>query len=106
MWLIDWEYGGMTDPFFDLGDFCTEHPFSREEEELILKTYCGAMVEPRYCRMMLHKLTADLWWSVWAMIQCKLSSIDFDFMEYGLNRMHRFQMNAGDSDYGHWIAGV
>ncbi len=26
MWIIDWEYGGMTDPFFDLGDFVMEHP--------------------------------------------------------------------------------
>ena len=90
MWLIDWEYGGMTDPYFDLGDFCTEHPFSREEEQLILTTYCGEMVEARYYRMLLHKLIADLWWSIWAMIQCKLSTIDFDFYEYGMGRVRRF----------------
>ena len=41
MWVIDWEYGGMTDPFFDLGDFVMEHPFSRDEERLIIETYCG-----------------------------------------------------------------
>ena len=41
MWIIDWEYGGMTDPYFDLGDFVMEHPFSREEERLIIETYCG-----------------------------------------------------------------
>ena len=29
MWIIDWEYGGMTDPYFDLGDFVMEHPFTR-----------------------------------------------------------------------------
>ena len=28
MWIIDWEYGGMTDPYFDLGDYVMEHPFS------------------------------------------------------------------------------
>ena len=106
MWLIDWEYGGMTDPYFDLGDFCTEHPFSSEEERLILTTYCGEMVEQRYYRMLLHKLTADLWWSIWAMIQSKLSSIDFDFHEYGMNRVRRFRTNAGQPDYERWIAGV
>ena len=41
MWIIDWEYGGMTDPYFDLGDYVMEHPFSREEERLIIETYCG-----------------------------------------------------------------
>jgi thiamine kinase-like enzyme len=106
MWLIDWEYGGMTDPYFDLGDFCVEHPFSAQEEQLILTAYCGEMVEHRYYRMLLHKLTADLWWSIWAMIQSKLSTIDFDFYEYGVNRVRRFRTNAGHPDYQRWIAGV
>ncbi len=43
MWIIDWEYGGMTDPYFDLGDHVMEHPYSREEERLIIETYCGGM---------------------------------------------------------------
>jgi thiamine kinase-like enzyme len=106
MWIIDWEYAGMTDPYFDLGDFCVEHPFTPAEEELILTAYCGEMVEQRYCRMMLHKLTADLWWSIWAMIQTKLSTIDFDFFEYGMNRVRRFRTNAAHPDYERWIARV
>ncbi len=32
MWVIDWEYGGMTDPYFDLGDFCVETPLTEAEE--------------------------------------------------------------------------
>ena len=28
--MINWEYGGMSDPYFDLGDFVTEHPFARD----------------------------------------------------------------------------
>jgi thiamine kinase-like enzyme len=106
MWIIDWEYGGMADPFFDLGDFCTEHPFTTDEEKLVLRTYCGDLVERRYYRMLLHKLTADLWWSIWAMIQSKLSSIDFDYLEYGMNRVRRFQANAGHAHYNRWITGV
>ena len=42
MWIIDWKYGGMTDPFFDLGDFVMEHPFTLAEERLIIEAYCGA----------------------------------------------------------------
>ena len=69
MWVIDWEYGGMTDPFFDLGDFVMEHPFSREEERLIAATYCGGMDERLFGRMMLYKSVSGVWWGVWAMIQ-------------------------------------
>ncbi len=94
MWVIDWEYGGMTDPYFDLGDFCVEHPLSDDEERFIITRYCGTMQEERYARMMVHKLVADLWWSLWAMIQVRLSKIDFDFYEYGMNRVARFHANA------------
>ena len=106
MWIIDWEYGGTTDPYFDLGDFCVEHPLSAQEERDVLVWYCGEMNEPRYCRMMLYKLVADLWWSIWAMIQSRVSKIDFDFYEYGMNRIRRFCDNAAHPDYADWLAGV
>jgi len=106
MWIIDWEYGGMTDPYFDLGDFCVEHPLSVDEEKLVLTAYCGGMDEHRYARMELHKLVADLWWSIWAMIQASVSKLDFDFFEYGMNRMRRFQSNAADPDYEAWLESV
>ena len=106
MWIIDWEYGGMTDPYFDLGDFCVEHPLSVDEEKLVLTAYCGGMDEHRYARMQLHKLVADLWWSIWAMIQASMSKLDFDFYEYGMNRMRRFQNNAADADYEAWLEAV
>ena len=103
MWIIDWEYGGMTDPYFDLGDFCVEHPLSVDEEKLVLTAYCGGMDEHRYARMQLHKLVADLWWSIWAMIQASMSKLDFDFYDYGMNRIRRFQSNAADPDYEAWL---
>jgi thiamine kinase-like enzyme len=73
MWVIDWEYGGMNDPYFDLGDFCVEHPLTADEEKFVLTAYCGGMDEHRYARMMLYKLVVDLWWSIWAMVQSKVS---------------------------------
>ena len=45
MWVIDWEYGGQTDPYFDLGDFCVEHPLSDDEERFIITRYCGTFDE-------------------------------------------------------------
>ena len=104
MWIIDWEYGGMTDPYFDLGDFVMEHPFSREEERLIIATYCGAMDEGRFGRMMLYKSVSAVWWGVWAMIQHTFSKIEFDYMEWGLERMARAQRVVDDPDYRRWLA--
>ena len=106
MWVIDWEYGGMADPYFDLGDFCVEHPLSADEERFIATRYEGEFQEHRYSRMLLHKLVADLLWSIWAMIQAKVSTIDFDFHRYGMARVARFHENAGKPEYPTWIATV
>jgi len=106
IWLLDWEYGGMNDPFFDLGDFAVEHPLSRKQEELIIQTYCGEMQPHRLYRILLHKLTADLWWSLWAMIQDRISNLDFDYYEYGIGRYARFRNNYYDPGFATWLAGV
>jgi thiamine kinase-like enzyme len=106
MWVIDWEYGGQTDPYFDLGDFCVEHPLSEDEERFIITRYCGAFDEVAYARMMLHKIVADLWWSIWAMIQVRLSKLDFDFYEYGMNRVRRLHENAAKPAFPSWLATV
>ena len=106
MWVIDWEYGGQTDPYFDLGDFCVEHPLSEDEERFIITRYCGAFDEVAYARMMLHKIVADLWWSIWAMIQVRKSKLDFDFYEYGMNRVRRLHENAANPAFPSWLETV
>jgi len=106
IWIIDWEYGGYGDPYFDLGDFAVEHPFSREQEELIIKEYCGEMNFEKLSRMLLYKIVSDLWWGLWAMIQSKVSRIDFDFYTYGNNRFERLRNNAKDKDFNKWIDSV
>ncbi len=106
IWLLDWEYGGMNGPYFDLGDFAVKHPLSAAQHELIIQTYWGEMKYHRYCRMMLHQLTADLWWCQWAMIQDRLSKIDFDFYTYGIGRYGRFRENYYNWDFNKWLEGV
>jgi thiamine kinase-like enzyme len=106
VWIIDWEYGGMGDPYFDLGDFAVEHPFTREQEELIIQEYCGEADKSGLYRMLLYKIVSDLWWGIWAMIQSRVSKIDFDFYVYGNRRFERLRNNARDDDYQAWLKGV
>ena len=37
--------------------------------------------------LMLYKSVSAIWWGVWAMIQHTVSQIDFDYMEWGLERI-------------------
>jgi thiamine kinase-like enzyme len=106
LWVLDWEHGGMNDPYFDLGDFCVEHALTDDEERSVLTTYCGSVEEHRYARMMLYKLVVDLWWSIWAMIQYKVSRLRFDFYAYGTDRIARFCATAAHPDFEGWLAQV
>ena len=64
------------------------------------------MDEHRYHRMMLHKIVSGVWWAVWAMIQYKVSKIDHDYMDWGMERVARARRGATDPDYPTWLAGV
>ena len=39
--IVDWEYAGMGDPFFDLGNFSTNHGLSADEDRALLAAYEG-----------------------------------------------------------------
>jgi thiamine kinase-like enzyme len=106
MWVIDWEYGGTNDPFYDLGVFCAENPLSGDEERFLITRYCGEMDERRHARMMLYKVVSDLWWSLWAMVQVRISQIDFDYFEYGMDRVARLHNNAARTEFPSWLQTV
>lgn len=103
MWIVDWEYGGMTDPCFELGDFVMEHPFTREEEELVVATYCGGGSDRFFARTMLYKLVSAVWWALWAQIQRSQSRIDFDYKAWGTERIARAERCLGDPDFERWL---
>ena len=45
MWIVDWEYSGMNDPMWDLGDLSVEAGFDADQEEQMIGAYFGG--EPR-----------------------------------------------------------
>ena len=106
LWIIDWEYAAQADPFFDLGNFRAETPLSRNQEELVIRRYCGAMKYNRLCRMLLYKIIADLCWGLWAMIQEKISRKDVDFHDYGLGRFESLRVSTHSKEFRKWIEEV
>ncbi len=45
-----------------------------------------------------------IWWGVWAMIQHTVSHIDFDYMEWGMERVGRAEAVVNDPDHQRWLA--
>jgi thiamine kinase-like enzyme/choline kinase/predicted transcriptional regulator len=91
IYLIDWEYGGMNDPIWDIAAFSLECEFSPTEEELLLNFYFGDNITTEIRqRLLLNKIFQDFLWSIWTVY--KEANGD-DFGSYGMNRYTRAKNN-------------
>ena len=89
LYVLDWEYAAMGDPFFDLANFSAHHEFSNEQDSLILETYFGEVTPSSLERLRLMKITSDCREAMWALIQIGISQLDFDFREYANKHFER-----------------
>jgi thiamine kinase-like enzyme len=90
MWIVDWEYSGMNDPMWDLGDLSVEAEFGPSQDEEILRAYFGG--EPSAFdrgRMVIYKAMCDLLWTLWGLIQVANENPAEDFVAYANNRFAR-----------------
>lgn len=91
VWLIDYEYSGMNDPCFELGNTATECEFTPEMTEAWTEAYFGRLRRRDLARVRLGSLCSEYGWSLWGFIQAASSPIDYDFHAWG---MHRFEKAA------------
>lgn len=90
MWLVDWEYSGMNDPMWDLGDLSVEGQFTAQQEEEMILAYFGGEAPPYdHGRIVIYKAMCDLLWTLWGLIQHANQNPADDFWTYALNRFAR-----------------
>ena len=84
MYIIDWEYGGMAPPYYDIGDMFQEILVPREAEKDIVVEYSkGQDYEQNLYYIDLFKPFPDIYWFLWSLIQLNISKIEFDYYNYG-----------------------
>ena len=104
--LIDYEYASNNDRCYDLGIWFGEMFFSEADELALIEAYFGQVTEPIVARVMLHKALADLKWSTWAMVQHRISALDFDFFKYGAWKHMRARSIMHDTRWPSWLRQV
>ncbi len=90
MWIVDWEYSGMNDPLWDLGDLSVEAGFTDAQDMEMLRSYFGA--EPTTAqigRMVIYKAMCDLLWTLWGLLQHADGNPAEDFWAYATSRFQR-----------------
>ena len=71
--IVDWEYAGMGDPFFDLGNFSINHELPREADEALLGAYEGDVRPSRLARLSLMRVVSDFREAMWSVLQQGIS---------------------------------
>jgi thiamine kinase-like enzyme len=101
MWIVDWEYSGMNDPLWDLGDVSVEAGFDDDQDREMMAAYCGG--EPSAAligRMVIYKAMCDLLWTLWGLIQFANKNPVDDFWAYSTGRFERCKTLMGGADFG------
>ena len=105
IYIIDWEYSGMNDPVWDLGDLSVEAGFGPEQDQSMMEAYCGGPAPAAlYSRLALYKTMSDLHWSLWAMVQHANGNPADDFLTYATMRLERCKARMGSADFGLHLA--
>ncbi|KAI0499278.1 hypothetical protein KFK09_020181 [Dendrobium nobile] len=109
LYLIDFEYGSYNYRGYDIANHFNEYAGydcdyslypDRQAQYLFLRNYLeperpheadGKVVEALYVETNTFRLASHLYWALWAIIQAKVSPIDFDYLSYFFLRYDEYK---------------
>ncbi|TPJ51316.1 phosphotransferase family protein [Mesorhizobium sp. B2-7-1] len=107
MWIVDWEYSGMNDPLWDLGDLSVEGKFDADQDEELMRAYFGGEAMPaERGRVVIYKAMCDLLWTLWGLIQLANDNPVDDFRAYADGRFARCKALMETSEFSRHLAAV
>ena len=106
LWLIDYEYSGNNDPCFELGNTCQEMQFDDVQIDELCVAYFGEATADKIARMKLNMIMSDVGWGLWAAIQAKISTIEFDFWGWAIERWGRAVEKMDSEELDGWLRDV
>src|SRR5262249_10682943 len=89
--IIDWEYGGMGDRFFDLGNPAVNNEFDEEHARTLLALYFGEARPDHLRPLRLMRLASAMRAAMWGFLQAAISTLDIDYLAYGRKHLERFR---------------
>jgi thiamine kinase-like enzyme len=93
MWIVDWEYSGMNDPLWDVGDLSVEAGLDAiQDTELLTAYFARPPTEAEMGRMVIYKAMCDLLWTLWGLIQHADGNEVEDFWAYATGRFERCKL--------------
>src|SRR5256885_11401930 len=87
--IVDWEYAGMGDRFFDLANFSINHEFGVDEDRALLSAYFGEATDAALSDLRRMKFMSDFREAMWGGLQSRISGLAFDFPAHATQHFDR-----------------
>ena len=103
--LVDWEYAGMGDARFDLGNLSVNNDFDEATDERMLHAYYdGPPSDSQRSALKLMRVMSDAREAAWGVVQGEISELDFDFAGYAAEHFERLRAAAGGPQFAQSLA--
>jgi thiamine kinase-like enzyme len=97
LWLIDWEFSGMSDPAWDLAYAVLEHEMRPDQEDVFLQAYAATgAVLPDAARLSVMKAKCDTVSALWALEQVAAGRDETVFLLFARQRRMRALQQLAD----------
>ena len=102
-WLLDFEYAGMNDRFFDLGNLSVNCGLDTHGDAELLRLYFGEVTPTHLARLQLMKVMSEFREGMWAVVQQAISTLDTDFATYAADRLDNCERLAAQPQFEQWL---
>ena len=103
MWLVDFEYAGVGDSWFDLANLSINNDLDDAACEQLLELSFGEVREAQRARLGLMRIVSDLREAMWGVVQQALSTLEVDYVDYARSHLSRCLENANDRRVPDWL---
>jgi thiamine kinase-like enzyme len=103
VWIVDYEYAGMGDPFFDLGNLSINNGLGPDAQEALLRLYGGRVTDAHRARLALMQIVSDVREAMWGVVQQAISTLDVDYVAYADTHFRRCLTSSEDPRFAGWL---
>ena len=97
--IVDWEYAGMGDVFYDLACIAAQAGLDAEGRAVLLEAYAGRCGAPEARALELMRFMADFREAMWALAQGAVADVDYDFVGHAERHFERLRRTADEPSF-------
>ncbi len=103
IWLIDYDYAGNNDAYFELGNTWTECDLDDDHLIEMVTAYVGREAPALVARARLQATVSRYGWALWGFIQASSSTVDFDYRGWGQERFDKAVADFRSPRFDTWL---